>query len=291
MNKFFLFLTLSYFTIQITFAQEIIQLPITKQDNSIAWPSEEKEYHSDIWDTEVLTNVAQPSMEVYLPVAGTVNGTAVVICPGGGLYAHSINSEGRQVAQWLAQRGVTAFVLKYRLVPTGEDATKQINEDGAQVYVKARKILPFAVSDGLNAIEYIRKNAESYQIDPQRIGVMGFSAGGAVTMGVTFSYTAANRPNFIAPIYAWMVIMDEYEVPSDAPPMFALCASDDALEGLALSNVDLYTAWRKAGKDAELHMYARGGHGFGMRIKNLPSDSWIIRFGEWLDMQGWMKKQ
>jgi len=88
-----------------------------------------------------------------------------------------------------------------------------------------------------------------------------------------------------------MVIVDEYEVPVDAPPMFVVCASDDDIKGLALANVDLYTAWRKAGKDAELHMYARGGHGFGMRVKNLPTDTWIERFGEWLDVQGWMDKQ
>ncbi|MEL6941631.1 MAG: alpha/beta hydrolase, partial [Bacteroidota bacterium] len=113
---------------------------------------------------------------------------------------------------------------------------------------------------------------------------------GAVTMGVTLACTDLNRPSFIVPIYAWMVIVEEYEVPADAPPMFIACASDDPIPDLALENAALYTAWRKAGKDAELHMYARGGHGFGMRVNNLPSDSWIERFGEWLDVQGWMKQ-
>jgi len=291
MNKLLLALSLCYLSSNIVSAQEIINLPITKQNSKISWPSEEKEYYSEVWGTQVITNVAKPTMEVYRPVTGTENGTAVVICPGGALYAHSIESEGKEVAKWLAQHGVTAFVLKYRLVPTGEDGVKEVGEDGEKVHEKAKKILPFAVSDALNAITYVRENAKIYKIDPQRIGIMGFSAGGAVTMGATLNYTASNRPNFIAPIYAWMLIMDKYEVPTDAPPMFIACASDDAIEGLALTNVDLYTAWRKAGKDAELHMYARGGHGFGMRVKNLPTDGWIERFREWLEVQGWMKEK
>ena len=271
------------------FAQEIIQLPITKEDANISWDKAESNYYSKIWDTQVVSNVSKPSMEVFRPVQGTENGTAIVICPGGALYAHSITSEGDQVAQWLAKKGVTAFVLKYRLVPTGEDATQDVEDDGKMVIPKAKKMLPLAVSDGLHAMEYVRANAATYGIKEDRIGIMGFSAGGAVTMGVALNYKTKNKPNFIAPIYAWTAVMDAYEVPTDAPPAFVLCASDDELD-LAAGNVDIYSAWLKAGKSAELHMYSTGGHGFGMRTKNLPSDNWIELLSDWLEVQGFMKE-
>lgn len=270
-------------------AQKIIKLPITAEDESIDWVKKEKDYFSEIWQTQVVTNVTKPTMEVFQPAAGTANGTSVVICPGGGLYALSINSEGNEVAKWLAAKGVTAFVLKYRLVPTGEDGTKDLMDDGARVLLKAGNVLPLSISDGLNAIQYVRENAETYGIDPNKIGIMGFSAGGAVTMGVTFNYDPINKPNFVAPVYAWMDIIPQSPTPSDAPPMFVVCASDDPLN-LAPASVKLYSAWLEAGKKSELHMYSQGGHGFGMRQQNLPSDQWIERFGEWLTIEGFMDK-
>jgi len=259
-------------------------LPITVDANT-TWPTEEREYHSTTWDNTVVSNVSKPTMTVYKPTKP--NGTAVVICPGGGLYALSIESEGRAVARWLSERGVTAFVLKYRLVPTGVDATSEIMED-PNVIVKAKKILASAVSDGLNAIQHVRDNAAKYGVQKDRIGIIGFSAGGAVTMGTTYTYTAKNKPNFIGPIYAWMDVLSHQEVPVDAPPLFVLCASDDPLN-LAPASVKLYQQWLAAKKPAELHMYSEGGHGFGMKKQALPSDSWIDRFGDWLGTQGLME--
>jgi len=181
-------------------SQTVIDLPIHKDNNAVSWPNAEKEYYSEIWETEVITNVSHPTLSVYLPDEDKATGTSVIICPGGGLYAHSINSEGRQVAEWLAARGVAAFVLKYRLVPTGVDGTKDLMTDGAKVGERVAEVLPLSIDDGLNAITHVRTHATDYGLDPQRIGLMGFSAGGAVTMGVTYSYTEANRPDFIAPI-------------------------------------------------------------------------------------------
>ena len=263
-------------------SQEVIELPITVNSNT-KWDNPEKEFYSGIWDTQVVTNVSKPTMAVYRPTKP--NGTAVVICPGGGLYAHSINSEGRDVAKWLAKQGVTAFVLKYRLVPTGEDGTKDIMAEQDKVIVRAKKILPAAVSDGLNAIEYVRNNSAKYGVSKDKIGIIGFSAGGAVTMGVTYTYSEKNKPNFIGPVYAWMNVLSDQEVPVDAPPMFVLCAADDPL-ALAPASVQLYQDWTDAGKIAELHMYSKGGHGFGMRTQNLPTDNWIERFGDWLGVHG-----
>ncbi len=116
---------------------------------------------------------------------------------------------------------------------------------------------------------------------------MGFSAGGSVTCGVVFNGKEESRPDFVAPIYAYTNALKLTTVPDDAPPIFIVAATDDDL-GLAPQSVKLYSDWIAAGKTAELHMYSKGGHGFGMTKKGLPVDSWIERFGDWLKLQGFM---
>ena len=260
-------------------AQEIIELPNNNPDN-ISWDVAEREYYSPIWKTQVVTNVAKPTMEVYRPSGVEPNGTGIIIAPGGGLYALSINSEGKDVARWLNQKGITAFVLKYRLVPTGEDGVKEVSEVGEKIYEKIAPILPLSIQDGLNAVAYVRENAEALGIKSDKIGFMGFSAGGAVTMGVAFNAGAENTPNFLVPVYPWMTVLGDYEVPEELLPMAVVCASDDPLL-LAPESVKLYSAWQDEGNPTELHMYAKGGHGFGMRKQNLPSDTWLARVYEW----------
>ncbi|MEM1122375.1 MAG: alpha/beta hydrolase [Bacteroidota bacterium] len=274
-----------YFVSSSISAQKIIKLPVTLEDETIEWAKKEKQFFSKIWNTDVVANVVKPTMQVFKPEEGKNTGTSVIICPGGGMYALSIATEGNMVAEWLAERGVTAFVLKYRLVPTGEDATADMIKDGARVLLKAGNVLPLGISDGLNAIQYVRENAKEYQLDPNKIGIMGFSAGGSVAMGATFNYDEADKPNFVIPVYAWMDIIPMSPVPADAPPIFVVCASDDPLN-LAPASVNIYSAWLAAKKSAELHMFAKGGHGFGMRTQNLPSDQWIERLGEWMLDQG-----
>ncbi|MEA1787424.1 alpha/beta hydrolase [Arenibacter sp. GZD96] len=281
-NSFFS--TLLLLCTAISWSQEIIQLPY-KPSSTVSWEGSEKSYYSDIWQTQVVTNVSVPTMEVFRPNAEEANGTAVIIAPGGGLYALSINSEGNDVAKWLNKKGITAFVLKYRLYPTGADGVKEITEAGASVITNVKPILPLAVEDGLKTIAEVRANAALYNIDPNKIGFMGFSAGGAVTMGVALQATKENRPNFIVPVYPWMTVVGDYEVPQDAPPMLVICASDDPLD-LAAPSASLYAAWLQAGKPVGMHMYAKGGHGFGMRKQNLPSDKWIERFYEWSLAEG-----
>ncbi len=286
MNK--LFLPIFILLISTTMlAQKVIKLPVTVEDETVEWAKKEQQFFSDVWNTNVVTNVIKPTMQVFRPKAENNTGTSVIICPGGGMYALSIESEGNMVAEWLAERGVTAFVLKYRLVPTGEDATKEMISDGARVLLKAGNILPLGISDGLNAIQYVREKAEKYDLDPNKIGIMGFSAGGAVTMGATYSYDEFNKPNFVIPIYAWMDIIPMSPVPADAPPIFVVCASDDPLN-LAPASVKIYSSWLAAEKSAALHMFSKGGHGFGMRTQDLPSDKWIERLGEWMKVQGFM---
>ncbi|MEN1785804.1 MAG: alpha/beta hydrolase [Bacteroidota bacterium] len=261
-------------------AQETIALPKT-EDSEIVWKQEERLFHSKIWDTPVVTNVSQPSMEVFRADTASNTGAAVVVAPGGGMFALSIENEGTAVAKWLNKRGVTAFVLRYRLVPTGEDGTTEVMQTNpAIVITEAQKLLPYGITDALNAIAHIRSNATSYNIDPERIGLMGFSAGGAVTMGAGYTYTETNKPNFLVPIYPWTTALPVKEPQKDAPPMFIVCASDDPL-GLASGAVALYSSMLEAQKTVSLMMYAKGGHGFGMASKGLPSDTWIERFYDW----------
>ena len=280
------FVFIFFLIVQIGQAQEFIEIPYEKS-KTVKWTHEEKQYFSDIWNTEVVTNVSVPTLQVFQPK--NPNGTSVIIAPGGALYAHSINSEGRDVAKWLADKGITAFVLKYRLVPTGEDAVQEVSDEGqnnpARIGERVAPVLPLSVADGLSAISYVRVNAEKYQLDPNKIGFMGFSAGGAVTMGVAYNYKEKDRPNFIVPVYAWTSAYPVQEAPENAPELLVICASDDPL-GLAPGSIEIYNSWMKAGHTPELHMYAKGGHGFGMKKQDLPADNWIQRFYDWSVAQG-----
>ena len=273
-------------------AQDVIPLPFTPAPGAPPADYPEKTYFSQIWKTEVVTNVTKPSLTVFKPSPELRNGTAVVICPGGGFMALSINSEGNDVAKYLTARGVTAFVLKYRLAHTGEDATQEFGAmlaDRQKFQEMLNKVVPLAVADGLEAVTYVRQHASEWGVSPDRVGIIGFSAGGGVTSGVAFKYKAEGRPVFVAPIYAGGEMFNDAVVPADAPPMFIAAATDDQL-GLAPGSVALYQKWTAAHKSAELHLYAKGGHGFGMRKQDLPTDHWIDRFADWLELQGWLKK-
>ncbi|HKF47551.1 MAG TPA: alpha/beta hydrolase [Terracidiphilus sp.] len=253
----------------------------------------EKQYYSEVWRTQVVTNVTRPTLTVFKPTNGQNSGSAVVICPGGGYMALSIDSEGNDAAKYLAARGMTAFVLKYRLAPTATDATQLFGDlwahDHAKLDAMINQDLPLAIADGLAAVAYVRQHAAEWGISPDRVGIMGFSAGGGVTIGVAFGYKADSRPAFVAPIYAGGEDFKNLTVPEDAPPMFIAAATDDNL-GLAPVSMLLYKRWTDAHKSAELHMYAKGGHGFGMRKQNIPTDHWIDRFADWLELQGFLKK-
>jgi acetyl esterase/lipase len=268
------------------FAQEVIPL---YADMPADYP--EKEYFSKIWNTEVVTNVTKPALTIYKPAAGASNGSAVVICPGGGFMALSINSEGVDVAKWVASRGMTAFVLKYRLAHTGEDATQEfmtLFSDKEKFGAILEKTVPLSIADGMAAVKYVRAHASDWGLSADKVGIIGFSAGGTVAAATGFRYTPDGRPAFVAPIYAADSMLKD-AVPADAPPMFLAAASDDSL-GLTMDSVDLYDRWEAAHKSVELHMYAKGGHGFGMRKQGTPSDEWIDRFGDWLVSQGWLKR-
>ena len=242
----------------------------------------EQEYFSEIFGTEVVTNVTVPTLTAFLPDPDSATGIGVIIAPGGGYHALSINSEGNDVARWLSGRGIAAFVLRYRLVQGGDDVVAElVGKSQDQAGRDMAAVAPLAGADGLAAMRLVRSRSGEFGVDPERIGFMGFSAGGGVTLHVAHHYDAGARPAFVAPIYAAARWLQGAELPEDAPPAFILAATDDQL-GLAKDSITLYERWTKAGKAAELHVYARGGHGFGMRQQEAPSDHWIDRFGDWL---------
>lgn len=291
-TKILRFLCLLLFATTIASAQEVIPLYPGTPPGSEPANYPEKEYFSKVWNTEVVTNVTKPTLTVFKPSAETKNGTAIVIAPGGGFMALSITSEGTDVAKYLAAKGVTAFVLKYRLAHTGEDATQEFTQlyaDRQKFSETIGKVIPLSIADGLAAVTYVRQHAAEWGIAPDRVGIIGFSAGGTVAAGVSVHYKPEGRPAFVAPIYAAARTFADVTVPADAPPMFIAAATDDNL-GLAPDSIAIYQKWTSAGKPAELHMYAKGGHGFGMRKHDIPTDHWIDRFADWLDLQGFLKK-
>jgi acetyl esterase/lipase len=224
-------------------------------------------------------------------VASEPNGTAVVVAPGGGYHALSIESEGFGAARWLAERGVSAFVLKYRLVQCRDEAVGAMLQkavaDEAAAEAEMRHVADLAADDGRCAVQLVRERAPEFRVDPGRVGLMGFSAGGHLTMQVVLDSDDTARPDFSAPIYASMNHVAMTGPPEGAGPAFIVAATDDQL-GLAADSVEIYQAWRAAGLSAELHLYSHGGHGFGVRTQGLPTDSWIERFGDWLDVHGYM---
>lgn len=255
------------------------------------WTHAEQENRNNLWRTPVIFNVVDPTLTVFEPDPAKRTGTGLIICPGGGFHALSIDSEGFDVARWLAARGVTCFVLKYRLVECKtDDPTTEIMIRAARLDKVVAPIVKLAMADGLAAVGHVRRHAQDYGVRPDRIGIIGFSAGGTVTASVAFNYTRETRPDFAAPIYLQYEWVPEGAVPADAPPLFILAATNDPL-GLATHSLDLYRDWTSQGKSAELHIYAKGGHGFGMRKQGLPSDHWIKLFADWLQVQGLMQKQ
>jgi len=262
-------------------AQIRIELPYTETGLEI-YP--EKTFDSFFGEGLFIDNVTKPEMHFYEAKGENITDKVMIICPGGGLFFSAYEKEGTLLAEKLSNNGINAIVLKYTLYPIDGNAQKWLNENwGSQddIIKKAKKTLPFSVNDALNAIENIRNNSKKYKVDPNKIGLMGFSAGGAVTMEASYKATEKNQPNFIAPIYPWMLIVEDQKVPDNKPPAFISCANNDILE-LAPLSVKIYQDWILADAKAELHMYDMGGHGFGMTMQNSPVDNWSNLLVDWI---------
>ncbi len=287
--RIFTVIMVSLISLHAAAQDKVIRLYDGPAPGSESWQQKEAENRNNLWLTPVVYNVVSPTLTAFLPDPSLAVGTAVVICPGGAFYALSIDSEGNDVARWLAAKGLACFVLKYRLVECKtDDPTKELMTKG-NLDESVAPIVRLAMADGQAAVAYVRKHAQEFGVKSDRVGIIGFSAGGTVTASVAYNHASESKPDFAAPIYLQYDWSIKGPVPSDAGPLFILAATDDPL-GLAPHSVRLYQDWTAAGKSAELHLLSKGGHGFGMRKQNLPSDQWIERFHEWLGVQGLLKK-
>jgi len=271
---------------------QVIPLYNGAAPGSEKWTWGETENDSNMYHAHTIFNISKPTITVY-PADSTVwpTGTAVIVCPGGGFQSLSIMQEGYAVVKWLQHKGITAFLLKYRLKHTiGGDPYKQENEErGTNTGGPEReKVVGMAIADARRAIAYVRQHAAEYGVLRDRIGIIGFSAGGTIAASCAYHYTPENRPDFVAPVYAYFPPSMQGSVPDDAPPMFIAAASDDTY-GLETHSSSLYETWISSKHSAELHIYAKGGHGFGMNEQGLPSDGWKDRFSDWLNLEGYLK--
>ncbi len=261
-------------------------------------PGSEGATQQEVWtkamDRELwVRNVTVPTLTPFLPKRGKANGAAVLVIPGGGFQFVSISNEGWPVAQALADRGIAAFVLKYRTEKTAD------SEDEYAAIMRARFSAPpstdtsarqfeapvaMARADAQTALRMIRAGAARWGIDTKRVGMVGFSAGAMTTLATTLADDPTARPDFIAPIYGMMTAVTP---PANPQPLFAALASDDPL--FNKQGFGLVESWQKAGGSVELHYFEGGSHGFGAQKKGTTSDMWFEEYMAWMKARGLLK--
>jgi acetyl esterase/lipase len=255
--------------------------------------AKQKEVWSNVNGELWIRNVTKPTLTPFLPKKGKGNGAAVLVIPGGGFKFVSVSNEGTPIAQWLADRGVAAFVLKYRVDETPDSDAEfgkvmmalfsagPVPADGPRV--GSPETIDKARTDAQTALRMIRANASKWGVDPKRVGMLGFSAGAMTIMATTLADAPDARPDFIAPIYGFMTPVTP---PANPQPMFAAMASDDML--FNKQGFGLLESWTKAGGSVEYHQYQGGGHGFGSHKKGTTSDLWFDQFMVWMKVQGFL---
>jgi len=247
------------------------------------------------YEKQFARNVTVATLTPFLPDPAKATGTAVVVAPGGGFRTLSMENEGWDVARALADRGVAAFVLKYRLVQTPQDMGA-FEKSMAQMFAgaaaaprsptKFEEAVPQLgpqIADSRAAFALIRKRSGEWHVDPNRIGMVGFSAGAMLTLVTALAGEDA-KPAFIGTIYG---PLSPVKVPADAPPMFVALAADDPL--FAGKGMGLIESWTSAKRPVEFHLYEQGGHGFGMYPKETTSTGWFDAFVRWIEMNGFLK--
>jgi acetyl esterase/lipase len=228
-----------------------------------------------------ISDVSEPALTVYLPPKDKATGTAIVVCPGGGYQRLAIDKEGHDVARWLTSQGVAGIVLKYRL--PGAENMKLAKGNLADA-TRAAKV---ALEDAEEAMRVVRQNAARWHLRPDAVGIMGFSAGGHLAAMMGMVSTPRNRPDFLVLVYPAIPQRIEASGPSApgvsaATPRTFLVHADDDQSAPPDGSVRFYQALKKASVPAELHIYAHGGHGFGMRKSDHPVAAWPAALAAWL---------
>jgi acetyl esterase/lipase len=233
----------------------------------------------------VISNVHKPSITVYLPSKETATGVGIVIAPGGGHSSLWVDHEGHNIAKWLQEHGVAGFVLKYRLA----------REKGSTYTIEGT-----ALSDTQRAIKLVKSKSAELGIDPSRVGVIGFSAGGELA-ALAATHIDEGSPSAADPIdrlsskvgffgLMYPAIPKDMPLSKDMPPAFLVCGENDR-QNISQGLPELYIAMKKAGAQAELHVYTKVGHGFGVRATTKgPVAEWPQRFFDWMDSRGFLKK-
>ena len=282
------------FVSQLAFSQKTIKLYPSIAPGSETWDWKEAEIKTP--DGKVIAyNVVEPTLTIYLPEKNKATGTSMLIAPGGAFHILSMDSEGHEVAKMLQAKGVAAFVLKYRTVqlktnnPIGELMGKM--KDFKKLDDVNAPVIELAIKDAQTALKHIRNNATEYDINSDKVGMMGFSAGGTLTLGTFYSSSKETKPNYLAPIYPYVPAVDYLKnIPKEKYPIFIAVADNDNL-GFAPGNAQLYLDWHNAGQAAEFHVYEKGLHGFGMNKNKIPTDTWHERLTDWMKLQGYLQKK
>jgi acetyl esterase/lipase len=276
-------------------AQTELRLWPGKAPGSEDWAIPESMTRSPSGD-RVIANVSEPTLTLFLPEAAIATGAAAVIAPGGALRVLGFDNEGVKLAEWLNERGIAAFVLKYRTLQQdpaaprgplpgmpGPGSREELvivngNANPAPNDAALRNVLELAVADAQAAIRLVRGRAAEWHIDPRRIGIIGFSAGGGVAVGAALAAKSDASPDFLVSVYG--PSLQDVIVPAHAPPLFiAVGATHFNVTNGCLA---LFAAWKAAGKPAEIHVYDGISGGFGMTERGHPVDGWTERLHEWL---------
>lgn len=269
-------------------AIEIGTVPLPGATAQEAWHSQ--------YGSRFARNVTVATITPFLPDPASASGAAVVVAPGGGFFSLSMENEGWDVARALVKHGVAAFVLKYRLNQTPADLAEfkcWMDEMFSNTERRPPRLDPEQMKvhlapqleDACAAFALIRNRAAEWHIDPDRIGMVGFSAGAMLTLATALVGENA-KPAFIGDIYGPLAALT---VPDDAPPLFVALAADDPF--FANGGFGLIESWRAAKKPVEFHLYEQGGHGFGMYPKETTSTGWFNAFVSWLTMHGMLKSR
>jgi acetyl esterase/lipase len=281
-------------------APQEIRLWPGKAPGSERWTVPEATTTSATGD-RTITNVSDPTVTVFLPAAANATGTAVVVAPGGALRLLGWDNEGVKVAQWLNSKGIAALVLKYRTLQTmptsgrgggGPPPGRTVAGAGPQKELEIRngnanpepddpalrEVLQMGIADAQQALRLARRKAPAWRIDPARVGIMGFSAGGGIAIGTSLAERSDASPDFLVSLYG--PSLQDVNVPAHAPPLFIAVGSSHF--NVTNGCLALFTAWKAAGKPVEIHVYDQVSAGFGMTKRGLPVDFWNDRLLEWL---------